>query len=134
MKKVIFFLMTVLFLTSCSNSIVGTWISTKSDSAVNDRFNIGTVQYHTFNSDGSYENKMDLQASLDGDNTALSIKLTGKWEIQNEDKLIVHVEKAIINGQESPNVKDVDYSIVENDGDNLKLMTGGKEITWKRKK
>lgn len=51
----------------------------------------------------------------------------------SEDKLIVHMEKAIVKGEEMVNKKDVEYTIVKIDNESLEMMSGGKTEQYRRK-
>lgn len=134
MKKWLLFVCAVLFFLSCGNSdpIVGSWV--KGDSKeVFEGANMGVVSTITFNSDGTLEEKNDIQTGVNDNDFSIGFTLVGKWEKTSEDKLIVRMEKAIIDGEEKENKKDVEYTIVKLDGDDLEMMSGGKIEKYHRK-
>lgn len=134
MKKVILLTMVAIALVGCNKSdqIVGTWVKSESEEVFKGG-NVGMVSTVTFNSDGTLEEKHEIQTGVNDDNFSIGFTLVGKWEKPSEEKLFVHMEKAIIDGKESNNKKDVEYTIVKLDAENLEMMSGGKTEKYRRK-
>lgn len=134
MKKVLLFTMMAIALVGCnkSNKIVGTWIKSESEEVFKGG-NVGLVSTVTFKSDGTLEEKHELQTGANNENFAIEFSLIGKWVMPTNEKLIIHMEKAVIEGKESDNKKDVEYTIVNLDAENLEMMSGGKTEKYRRK-
>lgn len=134
MKKVLLLTMVAIALVGCNKSdqIVGTWVKSESEEVFKGG-NVGMVSTVTFNSDGTLEEKHEIQTGVNDDNFSIGFTLVGKWEKPSEEKLFVHMEKAIIDGKESNNKKDVEYTIVKLDAENLEMMSGGKTEKYRRK-
>ena len=136
MRKILLVLSAIclILLLSCgrSNPIVGSWVKSYSKE-VFDGANMGMVSTITFNSDGTLEEKNEIQTGVNGDDFSIGFTLVGKWEKTSEDKMIVHMEKCIIDGKEKENKKDVEYTIVKLDGDDLEMMSGGEIEKYHRK-
>lgn len=134
MKKVLLFTIMAIALVGCnkSNKIVGTWIKSESEEVFKGG-NVGMVSTVTFNSDGTLEEKHEIQAGANQESFAMDFSLIGKWVMPTDEKLIIHMEKAIIEGKESNNKKDVEYTIVNLDAENLEMMSGGKTEKYRRK-
>ena len=115
-----------------SNKIVGTWIKSESEEVFKGG-NVGLVSTVTFKSDGTLEEKHELQTGANNENFAIEFSLIGKWVMPTNEKLIIHMEKAVIEGKESDNKKDVEYTIVNLDAENLEMMSGGKTEKYRRK-
>ena len=136
MKKVLLLMVVaIMTLSACNkqNPIVGSWVKSESKEAFKGA-NVGMVNVITFNSDGTVENKNELQAGVKQHDFSQVFTIYGKWEMPSDDKLILNMEKAVINGEEMENKKDIEYTIVKLDDDNLELMTGGKVDKYSRKK
>lgn len=134
MKKLLSLICVTLLLLSCGKSdpIIGSWV--KGDSKeVFEGANMGMVSTVTFNADGTLEEKHEIQTGVNNDDFSIGFTLVGKWEKSSEDKLIVRMEKAIIDGEEKENKKDVEYTIVKLDGEDLEMMSGGEIEKYRRK-
>ena len=134
MKKVIYLILLAIALVGCkkSDTIIGTWVKSESEEVFTGG-NVGMVSTFTFNQDGTLEEKHELQAGANNEDFSLGLTLVGKWQMPSEDKLIVHMEKAIVKGEEMVNKKDVEYTIVKIDNESLEMMSGGKTEQYRRK-
>ena len=134
MKKVLLLIMMAIALVGCkkSNAIVGTWVQSVSEEAFKGG-DVGMVSNFTFNSDGTWEGKHEVQMGVRNENFSVDFSLIGKWEMPTNEKLIIHIEKAIIEGEESDIKEDKEYAIVNIDAENLEMMSGGKTIKYRRK-
>lgn len=138
MRKYLLFIVFALALVSCgeSNKLIGTWVKSESGE-VHDSANIGIISTMKLNSDGTYEERYDLQASNSEKDYSMDITSFGKWEMPSEEKLILHFEKTIIKGYKNENKRekrDVEYTIIKVDDEILELMAKGQIFIYVRKK
>lgn len=126
MKKTLLAICITVFCACSNNKIAGTWVSVDTDSE--GVISSGVLNVATYNADGSYSQKSEVQMG----EAKLNMEFLGRWEMK-EDKLIVRCEKAIISGSERENKKETEYTIVDLDDSNLELMSGGKVYKYRRK-
>lgn len=135
MKNLLLIVCAVLLFLSCGNSnpIIGRWVTSESEEVFKGG-NVGAVLTMTFNPDGTLEEKFEFQVGAKDKNFGNEVIMVGKWQMPTDDKLIVHFEKAIIDGEEKDSDNDeVEFTIIKLDGDNLEMMKGGKEVKLRRK-
>lgn len=132
MKKLLFAFLVFLICACSGNTVVGTWVLCDSDISVGE-VSLHRVSKVVFSSDGTFEETHAMQGDKEADFDGALFSLSGWWELLDDGKLVVHVEKCTMGGSVKNNVKDVEYSIVSMDEKELILEAGGKEYKYRRR-
>jgi hypothetical protein len=137
MKRLLFFIIAVAVLSSCSkNKIVGTWITDYSDSYSGKtvQMNMGIISNVTFENSGKYINSAESQLGINGSGGSfINFKSEGTWEMPSKDKIIITLNKQSVNGIESENSGTLEWSVLSLTDDELIVMSKGEKTIYKRK-